>query len=227
MNSKINRYTAIIISILICIPLTAQKQGRRLSDNKQVINESFGNDNSLTLFEIYPSGQWLISKQGESGKCLKYLANHKHPVNDIRPITKGIIKENVFENFIIEFDIEQCGRDYDCRDFCLIFDFKDEDNYAFVHFASITGEDCHGIFKVQNGVLNMISEEVEEPVLWGVAEWHKIRVEADSDKIKVYFNNRLLWDIDNFGTISGQIGFGAPDGAAKIDNLKIWTVEGK
>ena len=204
----------------------AQEPEKVPSDYKIVVKESFGHERALKLLEIYPSGQWLIAKKGHPGKTLKYIANHKITVKNVAPITKAILKTDNFENFIIEFDVEQCGRDYDCRDFSVIFNFKDENNYDFIHFASIADETAHGIFTFDSGKLTMLTEEASaQPVLWGMLQWHKIRIEAgvEKDNVKVFFDNKLLWELDNFKEISGRIGFGAPDGAAKIDNLRIWS----
>ena len=204
----------------------AQEPMKVPSDYKIVVKESFGHERALKLFEIYPSGQWLIAKKGHPGKTLKYIANHKIAVKNVCPITKAILKTDNFESFIIEFDVEQCGRDYDCRDFSVIFNYNDEDNYSFIHFASIADEATHGIFTFDSGKLTMLTkEDLAQPVSWGVLQWHAVRIEAgvEDNKVRVFFDNKLLWELDNFGKISGCIGFGAPDGAAKIDNLKIWA----
>ena len=193
---------------------------------KIVVKESFGHERALKLFEIYPSGQWLIAKKGHPGKTLKYIADHKITIENVCPVTKAILRTDNFGSFILEFDVEQSGRDYDCRDFSVIFNFKDEENYDFIHFASIADEVTHGIFTFDSGKLTMLTKEASaQPISWGVLQWHSVRIEAgvENDKVRVFFNNKLLWELDNFKEISGRIGFGAPDGAAKIDNLRIWA----
>ncbi|MDR2926705.1 MAG: hypothetical protein LBV41_00650 [Cytophagaceae bacterium] len=212
----------VIAFILFVTPLFAQESIEIAKDYTLVVDESFRSEKLLNRLEKFSSGQWLTAKHGKPGKCLKYIANDKTREADIRPVAKAVVKENMFTGFILELDVEQCGRDYDCRDFCLIFNFADEENYAFAHFASVAGEMCHGIFTVQSGKLEQISDETSEAVLWGMDEWHKIRMEAETGKVRVWFDGKLLWNVDMPAESQGCIGFGAADGAAKIDNLKIW-----
>ena len=219
-------FITVAIFLFSVFSVFSQEPVKIPSEYKIAVKESFRNENALKLFEIYPHGQWLIAKKGHPGKTLKYIANHKIAVENVAPVTKAILKTDNFESFILEFDVEQCGRDYDCRDFSVIFNFKDENNYNFIHFASVADEEKHGIFTFDSGKLTMLTEEDSaQPVLWGVLQWHAVRIEAgvEDDKVRVFFNNKLFWELDNFGKISGRIGFGAPDGAAKIDNLRIWT----
>ena len=216
----------ITIFLFISFYAFAKEPAKVPAEYKIVVKESFGNERALKLFEIYPSGQWLIAKKGHPGKTLKYIADHKITVENVCPITKAILRTDNFESFILEFDVEQSGRDYDCRDFSVIFNFKDEENYDFIHFASVANEVTHGIFTFDSGKLTMLTKEASaQPVSWGIHQWHSIRIEAglEQNKIKVFFNNKILWELDDFGEISGRIGFGAPDGAAKIDNVKIWS----
>ncbi len=192
-------------------------------DFKTVLNESFGSDKISRVFEVSPKGNWLISKGGCPGKSLKYIGTNQQNSFDIKPVTKAFIRETGFSAFIFDADIEQCGQDHDCRDICIIFNHIDENNYHFIHLASITGELCHGVFSVKDGELRMLTTPSETPVIWGVKQWFNVRIEngLEEKKLKVFLNNNLLWDIDFEVEMSGRIGIGAKDGSAKIDNLKI------
>lgn len=194
---------------------------------KTIISESFGSDKIPKTLEAGSDGQWLISKGGKSGKTLKYIGNTQPNGSDVRPVTKAFVRGISFKSFIFEADIEQCGRDYDCRDVCIIFNHIDDNNYNFVHLASVAGEFCHGIFQVKDAMLSMISPESEEPINWGVKQWFQVRIEMglEPGKLLVFVNNSLLWELNEFEHGSGRIGFGAVDGSAKIDNLKIFAPE--
>lgn len=209
------------------IVLTQEMPEKTPEHFKLVVNESFGSDKIPKTLEKAPEGQWLISKEGKSGKSLKYIGNQEPINSDIRPITKILVKNSGFSSFILEADIEQCGRDYECRDVCIIFNHIDDNNYNFIHLASITGELCHGVFELKNGNLTLLTPASESPIIWGVKQWFHLRIEKGlkPEKLSVFLNNNLLWEIHDFKEGSGQIGFGAPDGSAKIDNLKIWAQE--
>ena len=192
---------------------------------KVVINESFGASKIPKTIETAPEGQWIISKGGKPGKTLKYIGKTQSDNSDIKPITRAFIKGISFNKFVFEASIEQCGRDYENRDVSIIFNYLDNNNYHFVHLASVAGEMSHGIFQVKDSILTLLTPLAEESLIWGVKQWFQVRLELglEPGAIIVFLNNNLLWKLNNVAEVAGRIGFGAPDGEAKIDNLKIWT----
>ena len=213
----------LLFILLLCSQISWSQRPDKL---KLIVNESFGSDKIPKTIEPTAKGQWLISKDGNPGKTLKYIGDKETTDTDIKPVVMAFVKDPLFTNFVLEADVEQCGRDYHCRDFCIVFDYMDENNYRFVHLASVTGEFCHGIFENKNGQLTRLTTEAEEPIIWGVKQWFALRLEhlTDNGTLRFFVNQQLLWEI-SLPQGSGRIGFGAPDGAAKIDNLKIWTPE--
>ena len=228
-NIMQNRLLATLVFLFITMMfLQAQDTpGKVPPGYKVVVNESFGSDKVPKTIETAPSGQWLISKGGKPGKTLKYIGNTQNAQIEIIPVVKAFIKETGFKSFVFEADVEQCGRDYNCRDFSIIFNYTDENNYHFIHLASVAGEMCHGVFQMKAGFLTMLTPESDEPVNWGVKQWFRIRVEmgVEAGVLKTYLNGNLVWEVSGLEEKSGLIGFGAPDGSAKIDNLKIWAPE--
>lgn len=214
----------IIVSLLFAQTAWSQQPGKPPQEFKLVVNESFGSDKLPKTIEPTAKGQWLISKDGNPGKALKYIGETETSGHDIKPVVLAFVNESLFNHFVLEADVEQCGRDYQCRDFCIVFDYVDENNYRFVHLASVTGELCHGVFEIKNGQLTLLTPEAEDPVIWGVKEWFGLRLERlpETNSLRFFMNQQLLWEISNLEG-SGRIGFGGPDGAAKIDNLKIWA----
>jgi len=194
---------------------------------KLVVNEDFGSSKIPKSIEKSPFGQWIISKEGLPGTALKYIGAQNPTHTDVRPETEAFIKGVGFKRFVLEADLEQCGRDYACRDISIIFNHLDDNNYLFIHLASLASEESHGIFEVKNGVLTMLTPPAEEPMVWGVKQWYQLRIEKDGEApgLRVFLNNMLMWELTVLPDLFGRVGFGAPDGAAKIDNLKIWAPE--
>jgi hypothetical protein len=192
---------------------------------KVVVNESFGGSKLPKTIETASEGQWIISKGGKPGTTLKFIGKTQSETTNIKPITKAFIKGMGFNKFVFEASIEQCGRDYENRDVSIIFNFLDNNNYHFVHLASVAGEMSHGIFEVKDSVLTLLTTPSEEPLIWGVKQWFQVRLEQGIEPgvLMVFLNNNLLWKLNDVAEVAGRIGFGAPDGEAKIDNLKIWA----
>src|SRR6266513_3049230 len=64
------------------------------------------------------------------------------------PFNIALIADRVFEDFVLEADLMQTGREYGHRDMCLFFGFQTPTNFYYAHIATAADPHAHNIFIV-------------------------------------------------------------------------------
>ena len=150
--------------------------------------------------------------------------------SDYKPIVRSpfniaLIADRVFEDFVLEADLIQTGREYGHRDMCLFFGFQRPTNFYYAHIATAADEHAHNIFIVNGQPRTNIAKKTTKGVNWGLGVWHKVRLErklADGS-IRVFFDDMrepiMIAEDKTFG--AGYVGFGSFDDTGMVDNIKI------
>jgi hypothetical protein len=131
----------------------------------------------------------------------------------------------VVESFVLEADLLQTGKEYGHRDMCIAFGFQDPSHFYYVHMATKMDDNAHQIMLVNGAPRKKISSFTTEGINWGESQWHKVRVERNTEQgsIKVFFDGKLIEEASDKTFGAGHIGFGSFDDSGKIDNIKIWA----
>lgn len=141
------------------------------------------------------------------------------------PVNIALIADKVFDDFVLEADLLQTGREYGHRDMCIFFGFQTPTNFYYAHIATAADPNAHNIFIVNGKPRTNIAKKTTKGVNWGLGIWHKVRLErkvADGS-IRVFFDDMaepiMIAEDKMFG--SGYIGFGSFDDTGMVDNIRI------
>jgi hypothetical protein len=211
-----------------CFLLTlanAEVTGQDIPKNyKLVYEQSFDQANASDQFRFTQPEKWVMS-EGKPGKALEFtgISDYQPPFRS--PHTIGLISHLKVENFILEADLLQTGKEYGHRDMCIVFGFSDPSRFYYSHIATKMDDNAHQIMIVNSAPRTKISTFTTEGVTWGDNQWHKVRLERNTDEgtIRVFFNGTLIEEAKDKTFGAGYIGFGSFDDSGKIDNIKIWS----
>jgi hypothetical protein len=194
---------------------------------KEVYKQDFDKAEAIKDFEFTQPDKWLISDEGNEGKCLEFtgISDYQPPFRS--PHTIGLINGVEVGSFVLEADLQQTGKEYGHRDMCIIFGFQNASHFYYTHIASKMDDNAHQIMLVNNAARTKISSFTTHGVEWGQNAWHKVRVERDVEKgsIKVFFDGTLVEEANDKNFKSGLIGFGSFDDSGKIDNIRIYSTK--
>lgn len=141
------------------------------------------------------------------------------------PVNIALIRDKVFEDFVLEADLIQTGREYGHRDMCIFFGFQTPTNFYYAHIATAADPNAHNIFIVNGKPRTNIAKKTTKGVNWGLGVWHKVRLERriSEGSIRVFFDDMsepiMVAEDRNFG--AGYVGFGSFDDTGMIDNIRI------
>jgi len=211
-----------LLSLLIS-NLALYAQDDAFKEYKEIYSQSFSKEKSVNDFDFSDESKWLISKNGESGKALKCLGTGDYKSQYEGPAIVAVLKAFELKDFVLEMDVTQNGKDYNLLDFCIFFGIKDTAHYCYAQLASRADKKKHNLFMVDGAKPKRMGASLDKGVIWGMKKWQHIRMERTSSdkKVKVYFNDQLVFDISDEAFTSGHIGFGSSNSAIKIDNFKL------
>jgi hypothetical protein len=195
-------------------------------DYKLVYEQDFKKSSALSDFAMSDPKAWALSQtNGVSGLELTKQSQYKPIVRS--PVNIALIADKRVEDFILEADFMQTGREYGHRDMCIYFGFQSPTNFYYVHMATAADPNAHNIFIVNNKPRTNIAKKTTKGVNWGLGVWHHVRLERriSDGTIKVYFDDLtepiMLAEDKTFG--AGYIGFGSFDDTGMVDNIRIWA----
>ncbi|MCU4174682.1 hypothetical protein [Carboxylicivirga sp. N1Y90] len=223
--------THFLIILFAIISHSLVSQTTLSKDYKTVYSQSFSSNKSPREFEFSDASKWLISKNGESGKALKCLGEGSYKNAHGGPRVVAIVKNYELEDFVMEMDVMQQGKNFELLDFCIFFGIEDQEHYSYAQLASKADKNTHNVFTINGDQPQRIGKKQEKGIWWGLNKWNHVKIERfEADKIlKVYFNDELVLDIKDNDELfnNGLVGFGSSSSALKIDNLKIIASEYK
>jgi len=191
------------------------------SDYKVLYEQKFDSAQALKDFVMTDAKAWRFSPSNslELTKQSEYKPIVRSPVNI------ALIADKMFEDFVLEADFMQTGREYGHRDMCLFFGFQTPTNFYYTHIATAADPNAHNIFIVNGKPRTNIAKKTTKGVNWGLGVWHKVRLErkvADGS-IRVFFDDMsepiMIAEDKTFG--AGYIGFGSFDDTGMVDNIVI------
>jgi len=188
--------------------------------------QDFSGKNSIADFNFSNPDSWKIVQQKNSSYIeFSEKSNYLTPAGF--PNVIGLLKGQMYGDFILEADIMQSSKDTDQRNTCIIVGLKDSSHYYYIHLTSKADENSNNVFLVNDTILTKTGIKISEGINWINNKWNKVRVERDILKkiITVYINdmfNPVMVGKDRT-LIMGYIGFGSINAPGKIDNIKIWA----
>ncbi|MEK7357953.1 MAG: family 16 glycoside hydrolase, partial [Bdellovibrionota bacterium] len=137
--------------------------------------------------------KWIVRDDEKRGKILSQVGSGPYLwiVNEEVEFRDGVIEA--------EFRIDEGKEDPEAG---IIWRFQDKNNYYYVRANAI--EDNVVFYRMQNGKKELLKEsEAKSPL----KTWHKLRVEANGNEVKVLIDDRLaITTKDKTFSAPGRIG---------------------
>jgi hypothetical protein len=191
------------------------------AEDKLLYEQKFDTANALKGFVMTDGKAWRFSPSN----ALELVKQSDYKPIVRSPVNIALIADKVFEDFALEVDLMQTGREYGHRDMCLFFGFQTPTNFYYTHIATAADPNAHNIFIVNGKPRTNIAKKTTKGVNWGLGVWHKVRLErkvADGS-IRVFFDDMnepmMIAEDKTFG--AGYIGFGSFDDTGMVDNIRI------
>ena len=191
------------------------------ADQKLLYEQKFDSTKSLKDFVMTDANAWQFSPSN----ALELVKQSEYKPIVRSPVNIALIADKVFEDFVLDVELMQTGREYGHRDMCLFFGFQTPTNFYYTHIATAADPNAHNIFIVNGKPRTNIAKKTTKGVNWGLGIWHKVRLErtiADG-AIRVFFDDMkepiMIAEDKTFG--AGYIGFGSFDDTGMVDNIRI------
>jgi hypothetical protein len=221
------------VSVAVAEEQAAPKPAAPLPEGyKLLYRQSFDKPDSIKQFEFTDPPKWkhtLLPAKDESAPangCLESTGQGKYRAKVRSPRVIGLIRDHVFEDFVLEADLLQTGKDYGHRDMCLFFGFTGPTQFYYVHMATKADKNAHNVFLVNDKPRTNIATKTTKGIDWGKAKWHHVRLErkASDGTIRVFFDDmsKPIMEANNKAFPTGCIGFGSFDDVGQIDNVRVW-----
>ncbi len=213
-----------ISSFFIAITLSALAQAAK--PVKPDYEFLFNSDKELTSLALSDASAWIISKNGNGGKCLKHIDNKQ--ANDSTVQASMLFNDQSVGSFLMQVDVMQTPTNYNLVHLCLIFGYQGDDDFAFAQLASISDRFTHNIFQKEKDEQHRILEKQERGIDWGFEQWRHVAIERNivQSMLKVWVDDRLVFESnDQRLMLKGRVGLGNSGDSYKLDNLKLWITE--
>jgi hypothetical protein len=195
---------------------------------KPVFAEDFSRPESVGRFVFASPAHWQRVAVGD-----RFALEHTHAGSAYQPPHRSphniaLIADQQFASFVLEYDVQQTGKEYGHRDACAFFSFVDPTHYYYVHVATQSDPHAHQIFTVNNAPRLKITDQGTDGYDWGsVDAWHRVRVvrDATSGEIEVFVNdmNQPLMKAVDKTHGWGHIGLGSFDDTGRVTNIRVYA----
>ncbi len=215
-----------IIILVIKLPIAVNSQQAIPENYKLQYRTDFKTADELKNFEFSDPDIWQLSPDCEGTHTLESLGIGKYTPPVRSPHVIALLANQQFNDFILEANIQQTGKEYNHRDMCIFFNFIDSSHFYYVHIASKTDDNAHNIFIVNKEPRIKITLQNTDGVSWGNG-WHKIKLirNVESGRIEFFFDDMQapIMIAEDKTFMNGYIGFGSFDDFGKVDNIRIWA----
>lgn len=188
-------------------------------------SQNFEEAGAINDFEFTDPGKWKLTAKDGNG-CLESLGPGKYRPKVRSPHVIALLSDRKFEDFILEANLMQTGREYGHRDMCLFLGFTDPGKYYYVHIATRADNHAHNIFIVNDKPRTKTARKTTKGIKWGKDKWHRVRLErkGSDGTIRVFFDDMKtpIMEGNDKTFKAGCVGFGSFDDVGRIDNVRIW-----
>ena len=192
---------------------------------KLLYEQHFDKPAAVGDFQFSDAGQWKLVGKGP-GAALEFGGKARYRPKVRSPLIIGLIADRVFEDFILEADLLQTGKEYGHRDMCLFFGFTGKSKFYYCHVATRADNHAHNIFIVNDKPRTRIATKTTRGIVWGKGKWHRVRLErkGSDGTIRVFFDDMKtpIMEANDKTFKTGCVGFGSFDDSGRIDNIRIW-----
>jgi hypothetical protein len=195
------------------------------ADLPLVFEERF--DRGADRWQPTDAAAWRVIDT-EGGKAYSLFQQSKYQPPHRSPVNFSLVKDLVLTDFLFEARLQSTSRQYDHRDMCLVFGYRDTAHFYYVHLGKKTDDHANQIFIVDGKPRTKISTKTSPGTNWDDA-WHTVRVtrKAAGGEIEVYFDDMktpVMTAVDRTFS-SGQIGVGSFDDTGNFTGITVRGVK--
>lgn len=210
-----------LLIVLMLLAVTAPLRAADLASLPLLFEEGF--EEGAKRWQPTDAAAWRVEADGDNHvyrlhKQSDYRPPHRSPVNF------ALVQDLEVGDFVLETKVRSTCRDYDHRDMCLFFGYRDPAHFYYVHLGKKADDHANQIFIVNAAPWVKISQRSTKGTPW-TDGWHNVRIERDaaSGAIRVFFDDMnepaMLAEDKTF--TSGRVGVGSFDDTGDWDEVRL------
>jgi hypothetical protein len=211
--SKISIF--ITFAFLVPLKIFSQKlpEGYIEQYSEKCLNNTFFNS-----FLPEEMSDWKFI-QAAKGNILSISSEDSIPIK-LFPETKGIIRNLIFGDYIVEFEFKLSQKVTGTEGFCFIGPVKSIKTY----YAFLFSSDSVSFSFINNGTRMIVEKQPAHKIS---ADWNKVRIEryilnrSSTIIINGDYSHKIVFKDPNL--VMGYVGFGSHDASCFLRNIKIWA----
>ena len=176
----------------------------------------------LEDFVFTDAARWRM-REGDHAPALELAGRSDYRPPHRSPLSIALIGGVEVQDFDLDVDLLQTGRNYGHRDLCLFFGLQSKSRFYYTHLATSPDQNAHNVFLVNDAPRTNLIAPLEQGIDWGRDVWHHVRVERriadgtvkvfwdhDAEPVLVAEDRTLDW---------GRVGFGSFDDSGLVRNI--------
>jgi len=185
-------------------------------------------ENGADHWRPFDQDVWRIDETKDGHVYSQFQNKTKYNPPHRSPFLISLLDDVVVSDFDLRVRVKSTFEDYDHRDACVVFGYKDPTHFYYVHFGKKTDDHANQVFVVDDAPRIKISTETTPGTAWN-DEWHNLRIlrRTEEGSIEVYFDDLehpVMTATDKRFEI-GQIGIGSFDDTTQWDKLELYGVK--
>ena len=177
-------------------------------------------------FEPTDPKAWTRAGQADGNGVLALTVRRSDYTPPVRsPHNVALVKGVDLAETVIDVDLQSTITDYNHRDLCLFFGYRDPSHFYYVHLGKAADPHANQIFVVDGAPRKAISATTTDGTPW-TDGWHHARVVRFPKEglIHVYFDDMTTPAMTARDTTfpSGRVGVGSFDDSGCFDNLAVY-----
>jgi hypothetical protein len=180
----------------------------------------FESGDALEEFEFSDPAQWSLAS-----RTLGFAGESAYSPPQRSPHSIALLKDTLVDDFKMELEVRQTGREYAHRDLCFFFGFESPARFYYTHIAKAADQNAHNVFLVDNAPRRNLLPPSSQGVDWGTDVWHTVKIERRSGMIRVWFDDRpsALFSVSDSTIGWGRVGFGSFDDSGDVRRWSLWA----
>ena len=167
------------------------------------------------------SGKWVLATEVKNK--LYRLKEPGESDNGVRrPTEYSLAGDLAFTDFTLQCRL-RCDMpvEFRYRDMVIIFGYRDDTHFYYVHFSNISDDFHNAIMLVNGDYRQKLNRDIPEPTLIDT-DFHKVKVKRKAiGDIEVHFDGKLVMKAHDITFIAGKVGIGSFDDVGCFDDVKI------
>jgi hypothetical protein len=199
-------------------------------ESKLAFAEDFKDPASLSRFVFSSPEHWKRVAVGE-----RFALEHADATEIYRPKYRSpyniaLVATRRFGSFVLDYEVQQIGKEYGHRDACTFFGFVDPTHFYYVHVATESDPHAHQVFIVNDAPRVKITSTGTAGFDWGPTDrWHRVRLVRDieSGQILVFVNDLqqpIMRATDKTHGM-GFVGVGSFDDVGRVTGIRIYAAD--